>query len=161
AGGGGGGGRGARGRRGRRAGGAAPPPAARRPGRRDHAAAPDPHPLRGAGRPGGPGADRAAAAAPAGHRRRARPAGPGRRRAAAEIARVEPVPPQPGAVEWSVMITLTARGQAAWSPWTAAHVGSQVAFTVDGRVQSAPSIQDAITGATLVSGSLTRTTATD
>jgi preprotein translocase subunit SecD len=74
-----------------------------------------------------------------------------------------------GRFEWTVLINLKSAGQAVWSKYTQAHneqttpngAGNAVAFTLDDKVISAPTIQVPIPGATTVSGSFTQDSATD
>ncbi|SDO56176.1 protein translocase subunit SecD [Geodermatophilus sp. DSM 45219] len=47
--------------------------------------------------------------------------------------------------EWVVLLDFNNEAEAVWAGYTAANVGSNVAFTLDGRVISAPTIQGAIT----------------
>jgi preprotein translocase subunit SecD len=62
--------------------------------------------------------------------------------------------------EWVVLLDFNNKGENTWAQYTAAHVGANVAFTLDGRVISAPTIQSAInSNPTTISGSFTQTTA--
>ncbi|MGY1830356.1 protein translocase subunit SecD [Geodermatophilus sp. SYSU D01180] len=55
--------------------------------------------------------------------------------------------------EWVVLLDFNSEGRATWAEYTAANVGTNVAFTLDGRVVSAPTIQGAINGQTTITGS--------
>ena len=62
---------------------------------------------------------------------------------------------------WAVNVTFKADGFNTWYAYTAANVGTQTAFTLDGQVLSAPSIRQAITTTTTeVSGSFNQNSAT-
>ncbi|MGX5657481.1 protein translocase subunit SecD [Geodermatophilus nigrescens] len=54
--------------------------------------------------------------------------------------------------EWVVLLDFNGEGRSTWAEYTAANVGSNVAFTLDGRVVSAPTIQGAINGQTTITG---------
>ncbi|MBM7804691.1 preprotein translocase subunit SecD [Geodermatophilus bullaregiensis] len=54
--------------------------------------------------------------------------------------------------EWVVLLDFNSSGRATWAEYTATNVGSNVAFTLDGRVVSAPTIQGAINGQTTITG---------
>ncbi len=61
---------------------------------------------------------------------------------------------------WVINVTFKSDGFSTWSSYTVGHVGTQTAFTLDGEVLSAPTIQTAInTRTTMVSGSFNQTTA--
>ena len=61
---------------------------------------------------------------------------------------------QQGTGEWVVLLDFDSDAEATWAAYTAANVGSNVAFTLDGRVISAPTIQGAITSnPTTITGS--------
>ncbi len=61
-----------------------------------------------------------------------------------------------------VELKFTADGAKTWADYTAVHIGSQVAFTLDTQVLTAPVFQEAITiGRTQISGGLTATQARD
>ena len=62
----------------------------------------------------------------------------------------------PDTGEWIVLLDFKSEGRATWAEYTAAHVGENVAFTLDGRVISAPTITAAINGQTTITGSSTR-----
>jgi preprotein translocase subunit SecD len=62
--------------------------------------------------------------------------------------------------EWIVQLNFTSKGSTKWATYTAANIGNQVAITLDGRVISAPSINQAISGSTEISGSFTQASAT-
>jgi preprotein translocase subunit SecD len=51
-----------------------------------------------------------------------------------------------------VNVTFKSEGASIWGQYTTAHVGDAVAFTLDGKVVSAPTIQGAIFGTTEISG---------
>jgi len=63
--------------------------------------------------------------------------------------------------EWIVQLDFNGAGSKAWATYTAANIGKQVGITLDGRVISAPTINQAISGGTEISGSFNQTTATD
>jgi preprotein translocase subunit SecD len=63
--------------------------------------------------------------------------------------------------EWVVLLDFKSEGRTTWANYTAAHVGENVAFTLDGRVISAPTIQSAINGQTTITGSFTQASATE
>jgi preprotein translocase subunit SecD len=67
---------------------------------------------------------------------------------------------QPTTGEWVVLLNFKSKAAATWATYTAAHTQEQVAFTLDGQVVSAPTIQGAITGQTQITGSFTQATAT-
>ncbi|SNS49162.1 preprotein translocase subunit SecD [Geodermatophilus pulveris] len=61
---------------------------------------------------------------------------------------------EPATGEWVVLLDFQNDAEAEWAAYTAANVGSNVAFTLDGRVISAPTIQGAITSnPTTITGS--------
>jgi preprotein translocase subunit SecD len=62
--------------------------------------------------------------------------------------------------EWIVQLSFNSKGTSAWAAFTAANVGKQVGITLDGKVISAPSINQAISGGTEISGSFTQASAT-
>jgi len=55
-------------------------------------------------------------------------------------------------VGYVVNVTFKSAGEAIWGKYTAEHIGEAVAFTLDGKVVSAPTIQGAIFGSTEISG---------
>ncbi len=56
--------------------------------------------------------------------------------------------------EWVVLLDFDREAESTWAAYTSANVGSNVAFTLDGRVISAPTIQGAITSnPTTITGS--------
>ena len=55
-------------------------------------------------------------------------------------------------VGYVVNVTFKSAGEAIWGKYTTEHIGEAVAFTLDGRVVSAPTIQGAIFGSTEISG---------
>src|SRR3712207_466451 len=57
-------------------------------------------------------------------------------------------------------IYFKSEGRATWAQYTADNIGSNVAFTLDGRVVSAPTIQNAINGQTTITGQFNQETAT-
>jgi preprotein translocase subunit SecD len=63
--------------------------------------------------------------------------------------------------EWVVLLDFKSQGRTTWADYTAANVGKNVAFTLDGRVISAPTIQSAINGQTTITGSFTQASATE
>jgi preprotein translocase subunit SecD len=54
--------------------------------------------------------------------------------------------------EWVVLLDFKSKARATWAQYTAANVSKNVAFTLDGRVISAPTIQGAINGQTTITG---------
>ncbi|TFV66735.1 UNVERIFIED_ORG: protein translocase subunit SecD [Bacillus sp. AZ43] len=66
-----------------------------------------------------------------------------------------------GTGEWIVQLDFTSEGSSAWAAYTAANVGSSVGITLDGRVISAPTINQAIAGGTEISGSFDQESATE
>jgi preprotein translocase subunit SecD len=62
--------------------------------------------------------------------------------------------------EWIVQLDFKSAGSAKWAKYTAANVGHSVGITLDGRVVSAPRINQAIAGGTEISGSFTQQSAT-
>jgi preprotein translocase subunit SecD len=63
--------------------------------------------------------------------------------------------------EWVVLLDFRSEGRTTWAEYTAANVGANVAFTLDGRVISAPTIQGAINGQTTITGQFGQQEATD
>jgi preprotein translocase subunit SecD len=61
--------------------------------------------------------------------------------------------------EWVVLLDFNSTGRATWADYTATNVGKNVAFTLDGRVVSAPTIQGAISGQTTITGSFDQASA--
>jgi preprotein translocase subunit SecD len=61
---------------------------------------------------------------------------------------------------WIVLLDFKSKARTTWANYTAANVGKNVAFTLDGRVVSAPTIQGAINGQTTITGSFTQKSAT-
>jgi preprotein translocase subunit SecD len=62
--------------------------------------------------------------------------------------------------EWVVLLDFDNKAENAWAEYTAAHVQDRVAFTLDGRVISAPTIQSAInSNPTTITGQFNQTTA--
>jgi preprotein translocase subunit SecD len=55
-------------------------------------------------------------------------------------------------VGYVVNVTFKSAGEAIWGKYTSEHIGEAVAFTLDGKVVSAPTIQGAIFGSTEISG---------
>ncbi|MGZ4540590.1 MAG: protein translocase subunit SecD [Blastococcus sp.] len=62
--------------------------------------------------------------------------------------------------EWIVQLDFKSAGSAKWAKYTAANVGNSVGITLDGRVVSAPRINQAIAGGTEISGSFNQQSAT-
>jgi preprotein translocase subunit SecD len=62
---------------------------------------------------------------------------------------------------WIVLLDFKSKGRTAWAEYTAAHVQENVAFTLDGRVISAPTITSAINGQTTITGDFTQEEATE
>ncbi|TFV46853.1 protein translocase subunit SecD [Blastococcus sp. TF02A-35] len=62
---------------------------------------------------------------------------------------------------WVVLLDFKSGGRETWAAYTAAHVQENVAFTLDGRVISAPTIQGAINGQTTIQGSFDQESATE
>jgi preprotein translocase subunit SecD len=62
---------------------------------------------------------------------------------------------------WIVLLDFKSQGRAAWAEYTAANIGKNVAFTLDGRVISAPTITSAINGQTTITGDFTQEEATE
>jgi preprotein translocase subunit SecD len=62
--------------------------------------------------------------------------------------------------EWIVLLDFRSEGRAKWAEYTAANIGKNVAFTLDGRVVSAPTIQNAINGQTTITGQFDQESAT-
>jgi preprotein translocase subunit SecD len=62
---------------------------------------------------------------------------------------------------WVVLLDFKSEGRAIWAEYTAGHVQEDVAFTLDGRVISAPTIQGAINGQTTITGDFTQEEATE
>jgi preprotein translocase subunit SecD len=62
---------------------------------------------------------------------------------------------------WVVLLDFKSEGRAIWAEYTASNVGKNVAFTLDGRVISAPTIQGAISGQTTITGDFNQETATE
>ena len=63
--------------------------------------------------------------------------------------------------QWVITLKFTPSGAKTWSDYTGANVGSQVAFALDGQVQSAPMINQRIDGDTQITGAFTEQTARD
>jgi len=62
--------------------------------------------------------------------------------------------------EWVVLLDFNNKAENTWAEYTAANVGKNVAFTLDGRVISAPTIQSAInSNPTTITGQFNQTTA--
>ncbi len=68
---------------------------------------------------------------------------------------------EPTTGAWIVLLDFKSEGRQAWADYTAAHVGENVAFTLDGRVISAPTINGAINGQTTITGDFDQETATE
>ena len=67
----------------------------------------------------------------------------------------------PDTGEWIVLLDFKSGGRATWAEYTAAHINENVAFTLDGRVISAPTITSAINGQTTITGQFDQETATE
>ena len=78
-----------------------------------------------------------------------------------QIANAQAVFDQQDLQGWVVLLDFKSGGQATWSEYTAANIGKQVAFTLDGKVVSAPQITTAINGPTQVTGNFDQNTASD
>jgi len=63
--------------------------------------------------------------------------------------------------EWIVQLDFDTDGSAAWAEYTGANIGKQVGITLDGRVISAPTINQAIAGGTEISGTFDQASATE
>jgi preprotein translocase subunit SecD len=61
--------------------------------------------------------------------------------------------------QYIVTLTFKPDGAKTWASYTGAHVNDQAAFTLDGQVQSAPTINQQIIGNTEISGSFTQASA--
>ena len=61
---------------------------------------------------------------------------------------------------WIVLLDFKSGGRQTWAEYTAANVGKNVAFTLDGRVVSAPVINGAINGQTTITGDFDQESAT-
>jgi preprotein translocase subunit SecD len=66
-----------------------------------------------------------------------------------------------GTGEWIVMLDFNNSGSAAWAEFTGANVGKQVGVTLDGKVITAPTINQAISGGTEISGTFNQTSANE
>nr|WP_204261234.1 protein translocase subunit SecD [Blastococcus saxobsidens] len=62
---------------------------------------------------------------------------------------------------WVVLLDFKSEGRSIWADYTANNISKNVAFTLDGRVISAPVIQAAINGQTTISGSFDQESATE
>ncbi|RZU31459.1 protein translocase subunit SecD [Blastococcus saxobsidens] len=62
---------------------------------------------------------------------------------------------------WVVLLDFQSAGRQAWANYTAGNIGTNVAFTLDGRVISAPVIRAAINTQTTISGSFDQESATE
>ncbi|MDT7708695.1 MAG: preprotein translocase subunit SecD, partial [Pseudonocardiales bacterium] len=67
--------------------------------------------------------------------------------------------PNPQGAGYVINLTFKSEGQSIWGNYTANNIGKQVAFTLDGEVVSAPSINSAIYGQTEISGQFNQATA--
>jgi preprotein translocase subunit SecD len=63
--------------------------------------------------------------------------------------------------EWVVLLDFKSAAQTTWANYTAANTGKNVAFTLDEKVISAPTIQGAINGETTITGNFDQTSATE
>jgi preprotein translocase subunit SecD len=69
---------------------------------------------------------------------------------------------EPGTGEWIVLLDFQADGLDTWATYTTANVGQNVAFTLDGRVISAPTINQPITtNPTTITGQFDQESATE
>ncbi|SEL42500.1 preprotein translocase subunit SecD [Blastococcus sp. DSM 46786] len=69
---------------------------------------------------------------------------------------------EPGTGEWIVLLDFQSDGLATWAAYTTANVGSPVAFTLDGRVISAPTVNSPITtNPTTITGQFDQESATE
>ncbi|WP_346623234.1 protein translocase subunit SecD [Blastococcus montanus] len=69
---------------------------------------------------------------------------------------------EPGTGEWIVLLEFQSDGLASWAEYTTANVGQNVAFTLDGRVISAPTINQPITtNPTTITGQFDQESATE
>jgi preprotein translocase subunit SecD len=68
---------------------------------------------------------------------------------------------EPTTGAWVVLLDFKSEGRQVWAEYTAAHVGENVAFTLDGRVISAPVINGAINGQTTIQGDFNQQSATE
>jgi preprotein translocase subunit SecD len=79
-----------------------------------------------------------------------------------QIANAQAAPPDLQSLQgWRVTLSFKSGGQATWAEYTAANVGKQVAFTLDGKVVSAPRITVAIPGQTEITGDFDENSARD
>jgi preprotein translocase subunit SecD len=62
---------------------------------------------------------------------------------------------------WIVLLDFKSEGRTAWAQYTADHIQENVAFTLDGRVISAPTITSAINTQTTITGDFTQEEATE
>ena len=80
---------------------------------------------------------------------------------ASDVENAAPHPDAPPSSGWSVSVSLTADGTAAFQTATETTVGSRIAILVDGRIVSAPTVQTPITsGDVVVTSGLTERQAT-
>ncbi len=77
-----------------------------------------------------------------------------------QIATAAAAPNAQGA-GYIINLTFKSEGQATWGQYTSTHIGKQVAFTLDGEVVSAPSINSAIYGQTEISGQFNQASASN
>jgi preprotein translocase subunit SecD len=86
-----------------------------------------------------------------------------------EIKNAAPVFDTQGVGGWSISLDFKSKGQAIWAEYTSKHnaqatpndIANRVAFVLDGKVISAPEIQQTINGTTSVTGDFDETTATE
>ncbi|SDK36847.1 preprotein translocase subunit SecD [Actinopolyspora mzabensis] len=77
-----------------------------------------------------------------------------------QISDANSSPPGQRKAEWTVNLEFKNQGKNTWADFTSQNVGEQVAFVLDNRVVSAPSINDAIVGGTTsISGNFNQETA--
>jgi len=67
--------------------------------------------------------------------------------------------PNPQGAGYIINLTFKSEGQAIWGDYTSKNIGKQVAFTLDGEVVSAPTINSAIYGQTEISGQFNQASA--
>jgi preprotein translocase subunit SecD len=86
-----------------------------------------------------------------------------------EIKSAAPVFDTTGVGGWSISMDLKSHGQTIWAQYTSQHnakvtpndIKNRVAFVLDGKVVSAPEIQDTINGTTSITGDFSEQSATD
>jgi preprotein translocase subunit SecD len=86
-----------------------------------------------------------------------------------DISGASAVAPTSTSPQWTVALDFKSKGQTTWANYTAAHnstatpndPANNVAFVLDGKVISAPTIQGTINGQTQITGSFTQSDASD